>query len=165
MYQQRWNMDALFDADPDAPGKIYTRALGIVQDPELFDAAFFGIAPREAEDIDPQHRVLLEVCHDALQRAGYSLAAVNGTSTGVFVGISGQDYAHLGSRLGHPESITPWQGTGNAFSAAAGRISYLLNLNGPSLAVDTACSSSLVALHLACQSLRNREWPWRVACI
>lgn len=157
MYQQRWNMDALFDADPDAPGKIYTRALGIVQDPELFDAAFFGIAPREAEDIDPQHRVLLEVCHDALQRAGYSLAAVNGTPTGVFVGISGQDYAHLGSRLGHPESITPWQGTGNALSAAAGRISYLLNLNGPSLAVDTACSSSLVALHLACQSLRNRE--------
>lgn len=157
MYQQRWNMDALFDPDPDAPGKIYTRALGIIQDPELFDAAFFGIAPREAEDIDPQHRVLLEVCHDALQRAGYSLASINGTPTGVFVGISGQDYAHLGSRLGHPASITPWQGTGNALSAAAGRISYLLNLNGPSLAVDTACSSSLVALHLACQSLRNRE--------
>lgn len=163
MYQQRWNMDALYDPDPDAAGKIYTRALGIVQDPEYFDAGFFGIAPREAEDIDPQHRVLLEVCHEALQRSGYSVASLAGTATGVFVGISGQDYAHLGSRLGSPAAITPWQGTGNALSAAAGRLSYLLNLRGPSMAVDTACSSSLVALHLACQSLRNGESSLAIA--
>lgn len=157
MHQQRWNMDALYDPDPDAPGKIYTRALGIVQDPEYFDADFFGIAPREAEDIDPQHRLLLEVSHEALERSGYSLASLADTSTGVFVGISGQDYAHLGSRLGQAEGLTPWHGTGNALSAAPGRISYLFNWHGPCLAVDTACSSSLVALHLACQSLRSGE--------
>lgn len=157
MHQQRWNMDALYDSDPDVPGKIYTRALGIVQDPECFDAGFFGIAPREAEDIDPQHRVLLEVCHEALQRSGISVNSLANSATGVFVGISGQDYAHLGSRLGKAENITPWQGTGNALSAAAGRISYLFDLRGPSVSVDTACSSSLVALHLACQSLRSGE--------
>ncbi|HVL01840.1 MAG TPA: type I polyketide synthase, partial [Dongiaceae bacterium] len=154
---ERWNMDDLYDANPDAPGKIYSKGLGIIERPDMFDAEFFGVSPREAEDIDPQHRILLEVCHEAMEDAGYSPSRLNGSKTGVFVGIASADYAHLGSMLGSAEKLTPWQGIGNAASAAPCRISYLYNLKGPALGIDTACSSSLVALHYACQSLRNRE--------
>ena len=154
---ERWNMDDLYDPDPDAPGKIYSKGLGIIERPDMFDAEFFGISPREAEDIDPQHRILLEVCHEAMEDAGYGPARLNGSRTGVFAGMASSDYAHLGSMLGTAEKLTPWQGIGNAASAAPGRISYLFNFKGPSLGFDTACSSSLVALHYACQSLRNNE--------
>lgn len=154
---ERWNMDDLYDPDPDAPGKMYTKALGMIDDPDCFDADFFGISPREAKDIDPQHRLLLEVCHEAMETAGYAPGSLNGTRTGVFVGIASADYAHLGSILGSAEKLTPWQGIGNAMSAVAGRVSYLYNFKGPALAVDTACSSSLTAFHYACQSLRAGE--------
>lgn len=154
---ERWNMDDLYDPNPDAPGKIYSKGLGIIERPDLFDAEFFGISPREAEDIDPQHRILLEVCHEAMEDAGYAPSRLNGSRTGVFVGIASADYAHLGSMLGSADKLTPWQGIGNAASAAPCRISYLYNFKGPALGIDTACSSSLVALHYACQSLRNRE--------
>jgi mycoketide-CoA synthase len=154
---ERWNMDDLYDPDPDAPGKIYSKGLGIIERPDLFDAEFFGISPREAEDIDPQHRILLEVCHEAMEDAGYAPSRLNASRTGVFAGIASADYAHLGSILGSAEKLTPWQGIGNAGSAAPCRISYLYNFKGPALGVDTACSSSLVALHYACLSLRNNE--------
>jgi polyketide synthase 12 len=154
---ERWNMDDLYDPNPDAPGKIYTKGLGIVDDPDHFDAEFFGISPRETEDIDPQHRMLLEVCHDTMESAGYAPGRLNGSRTGVFIGIASSDYAHLGSMLGNAEALTPWQGIGNAMSAAPCRISYLYNFKGPALALDTACSSSLTALHYACQSLRQGE--------
>lgn len=154
---ERWNMDDLYDPDPDAPGKIYSKGLGIIERPDLFDAEFFGISPREAEDIDPQHRILLEVSHEAIEDAGYAASQLSGSRTGVFVGISSADYAHLGSMFGSADKLTPWQGIGNAASAAPCRIAYLFNLKGPALGIDTACSSSLVALHYACQSLRNRE--------
>lgn len=154
---ERWNMDDLYDPDPDAPGKIYSKGLGIIERPDLFDAEFFGISPREAEDIDPQHRILLEVCHEAMEDAGYAPSRLNASRTGVFAGIASADYAHLGSILGSAEKLTPWQGIGNAASAAPCRISYLYNFKGPALGIDTACSSSLVALHYACQSLRNKE--------
>ncbi|NPU94832.1 MAG: SDR family NAD(P)-dependent oxidoreductase [Gammaproteobacteria bacterium] len=154
---ERWNMDDLYDPNPDAPGKIYSKGLGIIERPDMFDAEFFGVSPREAEDIDPQHRILLEVCHEAMEDAGYAPSRLNGSKTGVFVGIASSDYAHLGSMLGSADKLTPWQGIGNAASAAPCRISYLYNLKGPALGIDTACSSSLVALHFACQSLRNRE--------
>ncbi len=154
---ERWNMDDLYDPNPDAPGKIYSKGLGIIDDVEKFDADFFGISPREADDIDPQQRLLLEVSHDALEYAGYTPGWINGSNTGVYVGIASADYAHLGSMLGSPEKLTPWQGIGNALSAAAGRLSYLFNLKGPAVSFDTACSSSLTALHYACQSLRQGE--------
>jgi len=153
----RWPWQDIFDENQDAPGKLYTKAMGLLDDPIAFDADFFGVSPREANEIDPQQRLLLEVSYHAIENAGYSLQALKGSKTGVFVGVSSQDYSQLGSRFGAPEDITPWQGTGISPSAAAGRLSYLYDFNGPSLAVDTACSSSLVALHYACQSLRQGE--------
>ncbi|MEM8808096.1 MAG: beta-ketoacyl synthase N-terminal-like domain-containing protein [Cyanobacteria bacterium P01_G01_bin.38] len=122
---------------------------------DQFDAAFFEIAPREAEKIDPQQRWLLEVAWQALEHAGKSPNQLSGTQTGVFVGISSNDYAQ--QIVAEPAQVDAYVGTGNALSIAANRLSYKLNLQGPSLAVDTACSSGLVAVHLACQSLRQGE--------
>lgn len=154
---ERWNMDEFYDPDPDAPGKIYSKGLGIIDAPDEFDAEFFGISPREAEDIDPQHRILLEVCHQTLESGGYAPGNLSGSNTGLYIGMASSDYAHLGSIIGRAEDLTPWQGIGNAMSAAPGRIAYLFNFKGPALALDTACSSSLVALHTACQALRQKE--------
>ncbi|HET8706457.1 MAG TPA: polyketide synthase, partial [Pseudomonadales bacterium] len=154
---ERWNMDDLYDPDPEAPGKIYTRALGIVDNVDYFDAEFFGISPREVETMDPQHRLMLETAYEAMESSGYAPSSLSGQAIGVFVGMASNDFAHLGSRFGDPANLTPWSGTGNAMCAAAGRISYLFNFTGPSLAVDTACSSSLVALHTAVRSLRSGE--------
>ena len=124
-------------------------------DVQHFDAPFFGIAPVEAACIDPQHRILLEVALHALEDAGLAPEHLAGTSVGVFVGISSNDYGRL--LLGQAGYTGPYLGTGNSPSMAAHRLSYHLDLRGPSMAVDTACSSSLVAVHLACQSLRNGE--------
>lgn len=159
----RWDMDALFDENPEAPGKIYTKALGAIDRPEYFDAEFFGISPREAEATDPQHRILLEVCHDAMEHAGIASDRLAGSKSGVFVGISSTDYAQLGTLFGSAEALSPWHGTGNALSAAAGRISYLYDFKGPCISVDTACSSSLVAMHYACQSLRQGDCDMALA--
>lgn len=132
------------------------RSGGFLQEVDGFDAAFFGISPREAETLDPQQRLLLEVSWEALENAGINPQRLRQSQTGVFCGISSNDYA---MRFSSAErlAINGYIGTGNAASVAVGRISYLLGLNGPSLAVDTACSSSLVAVHLACQSLRLHE--------
>lgn len=154
----RWDIARLYDPDPNAAGKVSTRWGGFLEEVDRFDAAFFGIAPREAISLDPQQRLLLEVSWEALEAAGQNISQLNGSRTGVFVGISTADYAQL--QLLHPDpagAIDPYFGTGTSASAAAGRISYLLGLVGPSMAVDTACSSSLVAVHLACQSLRGGE--------
>ncbi len=155
--RDRWDVDAFYDPDPDAPGKMYNRWGGFVPDVDRFDAAFFGIAPREAVTLDPQQRLLLEVAWEALEYAGIAPDRLAASSTGVFVGISGSDYGQLLTMSGGPARIDTYYGTGNALSAAAGRLSYVLGLRGPSLAVDTACSSSLVAVHLACQSLLRGE--------
>ncbi|MEF7613128.1 polyketide synthase, partial [Aquincola sp. MAHUQ-54] len=152
----RWDADALHDPDPAAPGRIVTREGGFVPDPQLFDAAFFGIAPREAASLDPQQRLLLEVAWEAMEDAGLPPTQLSGQPVGVFVGISSQDHSH--HLLQQPsEAIDAYLATGNAHSVAAGRLSYTFGFTGPSLAVDTACSSSLVAVHLACQSLRAGE--------
>ncbi|WP_433709277.1 type I polyketide synthase [Nocardia sp. CA-084685] len=119
-----------------------------------FDGAFFGIAPREADALDPQHRLLLEVAWEALEDAGVATERLAGSRTGVFVGMSSNDYLLLSARSG---AMSGYTGTGTAHSFGAGRLSYLLGLRGPSLAVDTACSSSLVAVHLAIRSLRTGE--------
>nr|WCO03995.1 AjuB [Cystobacter sp.] len=151
----RWDVDALYDPDPDAPGKIASRHGAFVEDVDRFDARFFGVSPREAQSMDPQQRLLLEVSWEALEHAGLAPDRLAGSRTGVFVGISGNDYLRF--LFADPERIDAYVGTGNADSVASGRLSYLLGLKGPSLSVDTACSSSLVAVHLACQSLRRRE--------
>ncbi len=154
---ERWDVQAFYDPDPDAPGKTCSRWMGALAGVDRFDAQFFGIAPREARNMDPQQRLLLEVGCDALESAGLCAERYTGTPTGVFVGISSNDYAVKHVHAGDAARIDVSSGTGNAASVAAGRLSYVLNLKGPSIAIDTACSSSLVALHLACQSLRSRE--------
>ena len=149
----RWDVNAFYDPDPRAPGKMATRYGAFIDGVDQFDPLFFGISPREANFMDPQQRVLLEVAWEALERAGIAADDLTGSSTGAFIGISTTDYAM--QFVGR--DIDAFVGTGNAHSIAANRLSYVLGLQGPSMAVDTACSSSLVAVHLACQSLRAGE--------
>ncbi|HJR00339.1 MAG TPA: type I polyketide synthase [Methylomirabilota bacterium] len=154
--RDRWDVDAYYDPDPDASGKMATRFGGFLRDVDRFDAQFFGITPREAASMDPQQRLLLEVAWEALEDAGQAPDALTGSATGVFVGMCNADYFHRIVR-GDPSGLDAYIATGGAHSVAAGRLAYVLGLQGPNLAIDTACSSSLVAVHLACQSLRSRE--------
>ncbi|HEY0302495.1 MAG TPA: polyketide synthase, partial [Rhizomicrobium sp.] len=149
----RWDVAAYYDPDPAAVGKMYTRQGGFLGAVDGFDAGFFGIAPREALTMDPQQRLFLEVAWEALESARLPPDRLKGSRTGVFLGLCNNDYAQAVARLGIA-AIDAYCGTGTAFSVAAGRLSYILGLQGPCLTVDTACSSSLVALDLACQSLR-----------
>jgi myxalamid-type polyketide synthase MxaB len=154
----RWDVDAFYDPTPGSTGKMSTRWGGFLERVDLFDPHFFGISPREAAAMDPQQRLLLEVTWEALENAGVAPEKLAGSKTGVFVGIGGIDYSQLVLTYeDHLERIGAYVGTGNAHSIAANRISYLLDLRGPSVAVDTACSSSLVALHLACKALGSAE--------
>lgn len=148
---ERWDISAFYDPNLESPEKMNTRWGGFVRDIDKFDPAFFGLSTREAAGMDPQQRLLLEVSWEALENAGISPEQLAGSQTGVFVGISSSDYYKL--MLAAPTRA----GTGVANSIAANRLSYFLDLRGPSMAVDTACSSSLVAVHSACQSLRLGE--------
>ncbi|SMC96648.1 amino acid adenylation domain-containing protein [Fulvimarina manganoxydans] len=152
----RWDADALVSKG-EAPelGRMRTRDGGFLKDIKAFDAAFFGISGREAEFMDPQQRLLLETAWHGLEDAGLLPTSLAGSDTGVFIGISSADYGFR--QAGTDTAREAWAGTGNALSIAANRLSYVLNLNGPSLAVDTACSSSLVAIHQAVRSLRLGE--------
>jgi len=151
----RWNISAYYHPDPATPGKMNIRTGGFLGSIDGFDANFFGISPREANRMDPQQRLLLEVAWQALENAAIVPDRLAGSKTGVFVGISSTEYSHL--QFSDPFRVDAYAGTGNAHSVAANRISYLLDLRGPSLAIDTACSSSLVAIHLASQSLKRGE--------
>ncbi len=133
--------------------RIYTKAGGFLDRIDMFDADFFGITPREAKQIDPQHRLLLELAWEAFESAGIVPAALAGSATGVFVGISGNDYANLAQ----DEVPDAYTNIGSALSIAANRISYVFDLHGPSMAIDTACSSSMVAIHQACRALASGE--------
>lgn len=153
--KDRWDIHARFDRDPTAPGKMSTRYGAFLDDVDLFDAAFFGVSKREAVQMDPQQRILLEIAWEALEDAGIPPASLQGAPVGVFAGAMWSDYARLDRA--EEERVEQHTATGLDTSIIPARISYSLGLSGPSIAVNTACSSSLVAVHLACQSLRSGE--------
>ncbi|MEH1781706.1 MAG: type I polyketide synthase [Nostoc sp.] len=166
----RWDVDAFYDPDPEAPSKSYTRNGSFIQEVDQFDPQFFGMSPREAASLDPQQRLLLEVTWEALENAGLAPNKLRNSRTGVYVGICTDDHVSNQTinaviKLFTPSSknqetstsVDGYTGIGVARSIAVGRISHLLGLQGPNIQLDTACSSSLVAVHLACQSLRLKE--------
>ncbi len=155
--KDRWDMDALYSEQRGEKGKMYTRKAGFIDNPGEFDPEFFGISPREAKSMDPQQRLLLEVSWQALEHANIVPDSLRESDTGMFLGIGQNDYGLLQLYSDDYQKINTYDGTGNGFCFASGRISYVMGWQGPCLSIDTACSSALVAVHLACQSLRKKE--------
>jgi acyl transferase domain-containing protein/acyl carrier protein len=161
--KDRFDAEALYDPDPDVPGKLTVKQGGFLSNIDQFDGSFFDLSYAEIESMDPQQRLLLEVTHEALENAGIPVQTLVDSNTGVFVGVTNNDYQKRHFRSGDFKLINPYSYTGAAVCSNSGRISYLLGLQGPSIALDTACSSSLVATHLAAQSLRNGECDLAIA--
>ena len=157
----RWDARALLGQRPVQPGQVSTSRGCFLDGIDQFDNAFFRISAHEAQRMDPQQRIFLEVAWEALDDAGVDAGALAGSRTGLFVGLNTTDYQQILTR--HAEQVDLYYGTGNCFAGTAGRMSYFLGIRGPSLAVDTACSSSLTAVHLACQSLRSGEATLAIA--
>jgi myxalamid-type polyketide synthase MxaC len=155
--QERWDASLLDRGGLESDEKALLRWGGFVDGIDRFDPAFFDISPREAATMDPQQRLAMEVAWEALESAGQPLMSLTGSDTGIFMGLHSQSSDYYWLQLNAPGQLDTHAATGGAHSIAANRLSYFLDLRGPSMAVDTACSSSLVAIHLACQSLRSRE--------
>lgn len=153
----RWDIDAIFSPDPDAPGRTYARWGAFIDDVEHFDPAFFGISPREAKSLDPQQRLLLETSWEALENAGIAPDRLAGSNTGVFVGMTAHDFAMHAAARQNEQVSDAYAASGSTHSIAAGRLSYFLDARGPNFVLDTACSSSMVAIHSAIKALRSGE--------
>ncbi|MBW4635672.1 MAG: GNAT family N-acetyltransferase [Iphinoe sp. HA4291-MV1] len=156
--KERWDIEHYYDSDKNQAGKIFSKHGGFLSQVDQFDTLFFRITPKEANKMDPQQRILMEVSWEALENAGLNPEALAGSQTGVFVGICNHDYGYAQVKQEEGDKNCDANfATGTSASVASGRVSYFFGFTGPAISVDTACSSSLVALHLACQSLRNRE--------
>lgn len=153
----RWNINAYYDADREALGKMYTKQGGFLDNVDRFDNTFFRISPVEAESLDPQFRMLLELSHEAIENAGLNANKIKGSNTGVFAGVSIVDYIEKDIRSNDADVISAYSVTGTQSSSASGRISFSYGFEGPSITVDTACSSSLTAVQLACKSIQTHE--------
>ncbi|MCO5230004.1 MAG: type I polyketide synthase [Chitinophagales bacterium] len=161
--ESRFDAKSLYDENYDTPGKMIVKQGGFLDNIDQFDGSFFDLSYAEIESMDPQQRILLEVTYEALENAGIPLQSLVDSNTGVFIGVTNNDYQKRHFRSGDYTLINPYSYTGSAVCSNSGRISYLMGLQGPSVSLDTACSSSLVATHLAVQSLRNRECNLAIA--
>lgn len=161
---ERWDNSKYYSANREAPEKTYVNRMGLLEDIKAFDAQFFGISPREAKLMDPQQRLFLECCYHALENANYHPQSLRECVTGVFAGVSTNEYyARLEKSGFSDDTLNLYSITGNVLNLVSGRVAYAFDFKGPSISFDTACSSSLVAIHYACQSLKNREIDFALA--
>ena len=156
--KDRWDNDAIYDPDPLRPGHTHARTAAFLEeDVRAFDADFFGIVPREAKSIDPLQRMILEVVYEALEEAGIAPDSLKGSNTAVYIALGNSDYIQARFRSGNLDTMDVYDATGIPFATAAGRVSYLYDLQGPNFALDAACASSIVGLHLASEVLQKGE--------